>query len=561
MATKTVNLVIKLKDGVSAGLSKVRGGLKKLGGAFKLAAAAGAVLGGAMVAMAKQAAQFNVEMARVWTMAGGGIKNFKALRGEAKALAVEFGLAGKEIATGMYNALSAGIQQSELSTFMKTAAKVAVADGSDISGAIDGITTVLNAFKIDAKDTEKVVDQMFQTVKGGKVSFGELSKSISVFAPLAAASNIPLKEMLAHLATLTSQGGSAAERSTQLRASILGLNKALGDGWADTRTYQQGLLDVWEASGKSQSKLLELVGSSEAVMAVLGGVGINAGMAQSKLDGLAGSAGAAQEAFDKVDQFRGWEKLLAAAKSVLDSIGVTANDELAPAMESITEILKAWGEEGGSAAFYMGEIATSVDAVAEALKPVTKTIGFLLKSIKTGTQMAGGFLGGFFGEQVAGGNDYDRLKAGFKAGWDAPDEANQRQADFSGSSREAKNKRINERFAAQLEADIAAVKVALALETGPASGGFTDLASKMGEPRFIDEKGYYNTADDKKSGVSVSDYLKRTIGGQGFSIKPQDMIDTSAGSMESEAKDAMQKTNELLMEQNAILNERLGGVK
>ena len=52
----------------------------------------------------------------------------------------------------------------------------------------------------------------------------------------------------------------------------------------------------------------QLVGSTEAVQAVLGGVGENAKIADSKLKDMAKSAGKTEEAFKKVDQFREFAK-------------------------------------------------------------------------------------------------------------------------------------------------------------------------------------------------------------------------------------------------------------
>jgi len=495
MADKKVNLIISLKDGVSGKLAGIKGKLSSLVSGFKVVAVAGLAFGGVLVGLAKQAADFNVQMARVWTMAGGGVKNFKALRAEAKALAVEFGLAGKEIATGMYNALSAGIKQSELSTFMKTAAKVAVADGSEIATAVDGITTVLNAFKIEASKSDEVADALFKTVALGKTTFGELSKSLATVAPIAAASNIPLKQILAHVASLTAQGVPTAQAMTQIRASIIGLNKALGDGWSDTMSYQDALKAVWKQAGESQSKLLELVGSTEAMSAVLGGVGKNAEIAAEKLDGMTDSADAAQEAFDKVDQFRDWEKLLSAAKSVMDAIGVSANESLAPTIRDITAALAKWGEAGGEVSFQMSELAFTL----EALKPTLQFIGDIFSGMAAGVRYIGGAIGGAAGAIGANGlgttgtdivkgaasgaynsnKDYVQSKIDFKKA--AQDEASARRIEFEKektlklalaketAAKELDAKKAGSKTVAELEAELAKLNAEEAKELGLSS--------------------------------------------------------------------------------------------
>ncbi len=140
-----------------ARLGKLRTNIRAAFNSAPVRAFRNAVLavGAAFVAAVVEGSKFNVQMARVWTVTGGGIDNFKELRKQARGLAADFGKARSEIANGMYNALSAGIDQSNLESFMRSAAQVAVADGSDISTAVDGITTVLNAFGIEDAKTKK----------------------------------------------------------------------------------------------------------------------------------------------------------------------------------------------------------------------------------------------------------------------------------------------------------------------------------------------------------------------------------------------------------------------
>ena len=351
------DLRIYLKTLYDNGLGKVIGHLEKgisRAKAFGAALRAGmhsapvrllrnalAGLVGTLGVAVMQAAKFNVEMARVWTMAGGGISTFRELRKEALGLASDFGIARSEISKGMYNALSAGVDRSGLKEFMSKAAEVAVADGSDISVAIDGITTVINAFNLQVEDTDRVTDLMFQTVRKGKTTFGELAGSLSNTASTAAAADIPLEQILAHIATLTAQGTPTAQATTQIRQSIIGLNKALGDGWSKTMSYQDALKKVWKQSGESQTGLLKLVGSVEAVQAVLGGVGNNADVAAEKLAEMGAAAeGARTNAFNMVQQFRHWEQLWQTISGIMVQAGNVADSRLAPAVTRITEMLR-----------------------------------------------------------------------------------------------------------------------------------------------------------------------------------------------------------------------------
>lgn len=349
---KANEVLIWIKDRVDlSGLKSAKESLTKFAGAvksaFKVAATAVGTVTAAISGTVVEAVRFNTQMARVWTMAGGGIKNFQDLREEARGLSSDFGIARSEMANGMYNALSAGVDKAGLESFMAQAAKVAVADGSDVSTAVDGITTVLNAFGKESSDTESIADQLFKTVKQGKTTFSELASNIATVAPMAAASGIPLEEILAHVSGLTAQGTPTAQAMTQIRASIQGLNKALGDGWSENMTYQEALKKVWELAGESQTELLKMVGSTEAIQAVLGGVGENADSAKEKLQGMADSAGSTQEAFEQQDGFRHWNKSLETARGTLSKFGEMVDQRIAPYVDRVTDKIRAWQEDQG----------------------------------------------------------------------------------------------------------------------------------------------------------------------------------------------------------------------
>jgi len=389
MANKTLlEIIVGLKDQTSGGLKNIAANAKSFGEGVKKAFHSAPVrlfrhaivaLGTALVTAVVEGAKFNVEMSRVWTMAGGGISTFKDLREQARNLSSEFGIARSAMANGMYNALSAGVDKAGLESFMSTAAKVAVADGSDISVAVDGITTVLNAFKIEASKTGDVADDMFQTVAMGKTTFGELAANLATVAPVAAASKIPLKQILAHVAALTAQGTPTAQAMTQIRASITGLNRSLGDGWSKNMSYQDALKKVWDKARGSQTELLKLVGSSEAVQAVLGGVGRNAELAADKLTGMSNTAGALSIAFWKVDQFRHWAPLLESTRGLLSKLGEEIDKRLSPFVLKITKQLQTWSKDKG----LWAAIGTFLDNSAGTLDTVVKQAGEIIGQIES----------------------------------------------------------------------------------------------------------------------------------------------------------------------------------
>ncbi len=367
--------VTKLVAGLERGIKRARafGAALRKGmhsAPVRLLRNALAVLVGTLAAGTMQAAKFNVERARAWTMSSPGVGWFRKMRQEVRELSGELGVATEQLSGGLYQALSAGVPEDNVLEFLKTAAKIAVADGSDVAVAVDGMTTVLNAFKIEASETEAVADLLFNTVASGKTTFAELAQSLATVAPIAAANGVAFEEVLAAVATLTKQGTPTAQAMTQIRAAIVGTNKALGDGWAKSMSLQKAFKKIAEQAGGSQTALQKMLGTIEGVQGVLGLTGINAQMAAADLEGTARAAGSVETAFKKVDQFRHWQKLWKNISGLVERTAEEADSRLGPAILRIVEDLAKiqedddlWGGLGESLDEAMGHIANILEYI------------------------------------------------------------------------------------------------------------------------------------------------------------------------------------------------------
>lgn len=285
---------------------------------------------------------YNFQMARAWTMMDVGIGQFIKMRRQVAGMSGDLGVAKSQLASGLYNALSAGVPKDNVLDFLQIAGKAAVADMGDVSTAVDGLTTVMNAFKIPFQDAQKVADIMFTTVKNGKTTFGELASNLATVAPLAAANGIAFEQVSASIATLTQQGTPTAQAMTQIRAAIIGLNQNLGDGWAKTMTLQDAFAKMVQKAGGSQVKLKELMGSIEGVSAILSMTGQNAKMASQHLKATSDSADSTEEAFKKMDQMWHWPKLWQTVLGIVTRLGEVFDNVIKPVVLDITEKLKQW---------------------------------------------------------------------------------------------------------------------------------------------------------------------------------------------------------------------------
>ena len=305
----------------------------------------------------------------------------------------EFGIAQSVLTGGLYQALSAGVPKDNALEFMQVASQAAIAGVTDVETAVDGLTTIINAFGLDTDEAQAVADSMFAAVKGGKTTFEELSASIFNVGPAAAAAGVSFEEVNAAIATLTASGTPTSVATTQIRAALVGLQRpsadldaifqALGYDSAQLAIESEGLsfaLDaVKDASGGSNGQLQTLLGSVEAVAAVNVLAGTGAGKFADELERQNDAAGSVQDAFDEIDKSRVLERQAVA----FQNMGIAIGNVLIPVMEVLVPLFTGFAEfvANNSVVFTIlagifGALAVAILAVNFALNanPIVKVI-------------------------------------------------------------------------------------------------------------------------------------------------------------------------------------------
>ena len=211
---------------------------KRAGGmSAKAMAAMGLSITGAVMAL-KRLSQFLITSVKDFAAFEKGVKNVTTLMSQDETnllstklydgvldISKEFGFQLEDINKAMFNAVSAGIKGGEALEFLGVASKLAMAGVTDLKSATLGLTTVLNAYNMETSEAQKVSEILFTTQKFGVTTVEELSKSLGVVVPFAAASGISLEELGAAIATTTRSGLDAAKTVTALRAAISQMQK------------------------------------------------------------------------------------------------------------------------------------------------------------------------------------------------------------------------------------------------------------------------------------------------------------------------------------------------
>ncbi len=256
--------------------------------------------------------EFEKGWANVTTMLNISREATQGMRSELLRLSPTLGDT-TDLAAGMYQVLSASIEPAKAIKFLGEAAKSAKAGVTETKVAVDALTTVINAYGMEAEDVTEISDVMFGVVKRGKLTYDEMASSLGTIVPIAAQLGVGFREIGAAMATMTRKGIDAQTATMQLRQvlmAVLSASDKVKQKAEDldfeftalalrTKGLSKFLADLKEATKGNNELLREFLPNVRAVSGVmaLGGEGAR-GLADD-LEFLQEVIGLTNEAFEK----------------------------------------------------------------------------------------------------------------------------------------------------------------------------------------------------------------------------------------------------------------------
>lgn len=334
----------KIKENIAATKTQLLGTIGAIG-AVTAAIYAGPV----------QAAQeYETAIAKVSTIADANAVPIEEMSSEIMKLSNTTGIAASQIADDVYNAISAGQQTGDAVNFVSYSTKLAKAGFAESAQTLDVLTTILNAYGMEAEEVSKVSDMLVQTQNKGKVSVGALSSVMGKIIPTANANNVALEQLCAGYAIMTNKGIAAAETTTYMNSMLNELSKSgttaektlratTGKSFKELMTEGKSLGEViqilQQEAEKSGKSLNDMFGSAEAGKAAVsllsGGVeGFN-----EQVAGMVDSVGATEEAFAKMDQTT--EAKMQKAKNSIANLGIVLGQNLLPIVGNLADKVAA----------------------------------------------------------------------------------------------------------------------------------------------------------------------------------------------------------------------------
>ena len=160
---------------------------------------------------------------------------------------------GAELAEALYQTLSAGVEPAESVRFVGEAAEFAVAGLTSAEKAVDVLSTIINAYGLEAEDAADISDILFTTIRLGKTDADQLASSLGSVIPTASLLGVEIDNLGAVLATLTAGGFSTD-------AAVTGINRTFETFLKRASDFEDAGIDILGLLGQNN-----LLGAFQAI--------------------------------------------------------------------------------------------------------------------------------------------------------------------------------------------------------------------------------------------------------------------------------------------------------
>lgn len=317
------------------------------------------VIGGVAAAIyagpIKSAQEYESALAKVSTIADSTKVPMEAMSQEIMALSNTTGIAATALADDVYNAISAGQDTADAVNFVSYSSKLAKAGFAESAQTLDVLTTILNAYGLEADKVGMVSDMLIQTQNKGKVTVAELSSVMGKIIPTAKSNGVALEQITAGYAVMTAKGIAAAETTTYMNSMLNELGKsgttadkalraAAGKGFKDLMAEGKSLSEVLnilqEDAGKGGKSLADVFGSAEAGKAAVtllsdGVEGFNQQV--ENMRAASEGVGATQTAFELMEQTT--EAKMQKAKNSISNLMTVIGQTFLPIIGDVAEAI------------------------------------------------------------------------------------------------------------------------------------------------------------------------------------------------------------------------------
>lgn len=207
-----------------------------------------------------QQMEFATEKVRTISSSGGAEIDANIWR-----MSKNMGVNPLELKEGLYQVVSAIGDTNKKYALLETSNKLATTGFSSTTEAVDGLTTVLNAYNLGMEEADRIANIFVRTQKVGKLTVQEFNRELYKTVPVAKDLKIGVDEVGASIALLTAKGSKAEVAQTQMASFMYELLDVGSDVSKLFEKISGQRLDSFMSNGGSLEGILSLLkGYSQA---------------------------------------------------------------------------------------------------------------------------------------------------------------------------------------------------------------------------------------------------------------------------------------------------------
>ncbi len=354
----------------------------------------GAAMTGVGVVSAKLYMDFDTAMTKARTIADESQLSFDQMKDGVMELSSTYALSTQDMANGLYQVLSSGVETADSLKILNEAGKLAVTGYTDTSTAVDILTSVMNGYGLSVDEASAQVDQLITTQKLGKLTVGELGSSIGGVISIAANAGVSIADLESGIAAMTLTGLHADEAITGVRAVINAVISPTAEATAEAKKlgiqFNMAAIESKGLAGFMKEVERKTRGNNEAIPLLFGNVrslntafgytGRNAESFADILDQVENSAGVADEAFKKTSDTVGFQ-----FKKSLNDLSISAQkagESFAPVITFVTGFIQT-----------LASMPRGVIPAISAIGALLLVVGTVIKTIGTVSMAINSFSG------------------------------------------------------------------------------------------------------------------------------------------------------------------------
>ncbi len=183
-----------------------------------------ATFGGALVATADKAANFQQSMEKLSAAAGMPADQLKVASDGILKMAGQVGYSAQDLSAAMFTISKAGYSASDGLKVLTASAQGANAEQAPLANVVDALTTSLHDFNIPADQANKVMSQMVTMAGQSKAPLDALAGALHTIEPAAAGAHLQLADVWGTLAQITQSGTSADQAADWMQNALRSLS-------------------------------------------------------------------------------------------------------------------------------------------------------------------------------------------------------------------------------------------------------------------------------------------------------------------------------------------------